>query len=169
MRILSSSQFYNVNTQIKTTETPVDITYLSNLAIGQEMYKQQDWLFYKLMKQDRKFIKQMTVMMSEDLIVGLAIIWDFGNREIQRGHVESLERLAELNLLQYGIGVYVNPEYLGMGIGSFIVNCASNGFNQPIFCRGNEEYQQKFWSSYHVDKTFLEYMLIEHDTVKIIF
>jgi len=169
VKILTSQSYYGYNVEVKTPEAPEELNYICNLAIAQKLYVNEDYTFYKLLNNERQYIRQMAAMSIHDALYGLAIVWDYSRRIVDRGFAESMEQMESFGFLPQAVGVFVPPRQRGGLIGSLMVNNILDSFAQPVFCIGDSLQEQAFWMSDRVDKTYIKFMLTEKATVRINF
>lgn len=150
-------------------ESHSDFNYLCNLARAQHMYIDENSIFYKLLGRERNYIRHITAITIDDEMYGLSLIWDYAKRAVNLNRVESEEKLFEYGFLRHAIGTYIGPKYRRGKVGSLITNFNLQSFEEPVFCHGATEVQQRFWASPRIDKTFLKFMLIGQTTTKIDF
>lgn len=166
MKILSTYEIYGLQIKIASPEDEVDFNYLCNLAVAEHIYEKPEWTFYKLLNNERQYIRHMAALMQDDVIYGLGIVWDYAQRVSDKGLVEDVATLLDYGFLQYAVGVYVSPHQRNNKIGSIIVNNTMTSFGKPVFCNGHTTEQQSFWMSETVDKTHLKFMLFDNNSAK---
>lgn len=169
MKTFSSYSHNGSVIAVKAPETHSDFNYLCNIAIAQNMFLNTDSMFYKLLNRERYYIRHITAIMLEDQIYGLSLIWDYAQRAVDLKRVESIDKLFEYGFLQHAIGVFMAPSHRRGRIGSMITNYNMRSFEDKVFCVGDSIEQQKFWMSPYVDKTYLDFMLINQSATKITF
>lgn len=169
MRTFSSYNINGYDIAIKSPETHSDFNYLCNTAFAQHMFINENTMFYKLLDRERYYIRHITAIMLEDEMYGISLIWDYGQRAVDLKRVESVEKLLEYGFVQHTIGVYVSPNHRRGRVGSLIANYNMKSFEERVFSHGDNIEQQKFWMSPRVDKTYLDFMLIDQSSSKVNF
>lgn len=166
MKILSEHTVYGYNIVINAPETHADFNYICNVSLAEHLYEKEEWTFYKLLNNERHYIRHIAALMHQDMVYGLAMIWDYAKRVTDKGLISSEEELLGYGFLQHSVGVYVPPKFRYGRVGSMVVNHVMASFAEPVFCNGNNVDQQGFWMSDAVDKTYLKFMLFDNNTCR---
>lgn len=169
MRTFSSYNFNGNEIAVRAPDTHGDFNYLCNTAFAQAMYSDEDSMFAKLLDRQRHYVRHIVAIMQDDEVYGISLIWDYAQRAVDLKRVDSVNQLYEYGFLQHAIGVFVTPNKRGGKVGSLIANYNLKSFEEKVFCIGETPEQQKFWASHAVDKTNLEFMLINKASTKINF
>lgn len=169
MKVLTAQQYDHIKILVNAPETDEEFNYLCNLALAQHMFVDPKWTFFKLLNNERHYIRHIVAMMNNDYMFGLSIIWDYTRRAVEKEKAPDEETLFDYGFVKHAVGVFVPTWYRRGKVGSLLVNQTMESFQEPVFANANTFHQQQFWSSPCVDKTYLKFMLTDNETVRVSF